>query len=69
MDKVLRYELTEQLNVIKRLLRESVQDGDVTQRERETIMKHVGAMKAVLKDDFDVPGMSRHVMRDSRSRS
>lgn len=66
MDKSLRQELVEELNIIKKLMREAVIEGDVSQKERETIMTHVGAIKAVLRDQCDIPSMSRHFMRHSR---
>lgn len=70
MDNNLKEELYEELNLIKRLLRQLEKDGDVSIKERNTIMKHVGAIKAVLKDDviYGSPDMAKHVMRQSKNR-
>jgi len=70
MDRTLRIELKEQLNVIKHLLKDSVKDGDITQKQREKIMLHIGAAKCILKDnDYDTPTLTKHVMRHSRTKS
>lgn len=68
MDRTIKQELCEELNLIKKLMRQLQVEGDVTEKERNTIMKHVGAIKSVLKDDnlYGMPDMARHVMRQSR---
>lgn len=68
MDRTIKEELYEELNLIKRLMKQLEAEGDVSVKERNTIMKHVGAIKAVLRDDvmYGMPNMAKHVMRQSR---
>jgi len=50
MDNDMKHEILLEINRFKKLLKSLENDGDITIRERNTIMKHMGAVKAVLYD-------------------
>lgn len=46
----MKQELTLEINRFKKLLKSLEDDGELTIRERNTIMHHMGAVKSVLRD-------------------
>lgn len=66
MERNMKYEICQEINRIKRMLSGLETDGELTHKERETIMKHIGAVKAVLYDEGYIDYYSRHRMRFDR---
>lgn len=48
MDKNMRDEILIEINRFKRMMRSLEEDGELTRHERNVIMNHMGAVKAVL---------------------
>lgn len=55
MDRVLKQEYMLQVQDMINVTRQLTREGEISLKQHKVINKHLGALKSVLKDDFNAP--------------